>query len=108
MLMLRLCVFIRTRKDTVLPLLWPIRATDGTEIREVYIRKNTLVYASILGANRSKSIWGEDADEWKPERWLKPLPKSVSEAHLPGVYSQMYVYPMMRSLSDLNTCVFTG
>lgn len=65
-------------------------STDGnTEIREIYLKKDTTVYVSIIGANRNKAIWGEDADDWKPERWLKPLPKSVDYAHLPGVYSQM-------------------
>jgi cytochrome P450 len=27
--------------------------------------------------------------EYKPERWLSPLPDSVADAALPGVYSQM-------------------
>ncbi|EJC99710.1 cytochrome P450 [Fomitiporia mediterranea MF3/22] len=81
-----------TRKDTVLPLLWPIVTTDGKEVKEIHIKKDTHIYISILGANRSKVIWGEDADEWKPERWLKPLPKSVYDASLPGVYSQMMTF----------------
>ena len=34
---------------------------------------------------------GEDADEWKPERWLKPLPAVLEEARLPGVYSNLCV-----------------
>lgn len=67
-------------------------ALDGkTEIREIQVPKGTGVIVSILGANLCKAIWGDDAEEWKPERWLKPLPESVAEAHLPGVYSQMSV-----------------
>ena len=81
---------LRTRKDIVLPLLWPIKAADGkTEITEIPLKENTSVIISIIGANRCKAIWGEDADQWNPDRWLKPLPGSVSKAHLPGVYSQM-------------------
>jgi hypothetical protein len=34
-----------------------------------------------------REIWGEDAEEFKPERWLSALPQSVSEAKLPGIYS---------------------
>ena len=79
-----------TNKDTVLPLHWPIKCTDGKkEVKEIYLKKGTTVHINILGANLSKAIWGEDAEEWKPERWLKPLPKSVEECHAPGVYSQM-------------------
>ncbi len=63
---------------------------DGkTEITEIPLKKNTTVFISILGANLSAEVWGEDAEEWKPERWLGQLPESVAEAHLPGVYSSM-------------------
>lgn len=82
--------FLRTRQDVIMPLAYPIIATDGkTQLSEIPIKKGTDVIISIIGANRSKRIWGEDAEEWKPERWLKPLPESVSQAHLPGVYSSM-------------------
>ncbi|KAI5123123.1 hypothetical protein M0805_001478 [Coniferiporia weirii] len=80
-------------KDTVLPLKWPVKAVNGkTEIREIMIPKGTGIIVPISGANLSKAIWGEDAEEWKPERWLKPLPESVSDAHLPGVYSQLMTF----------------
>ena len=75
-----------------MPLAWPILGTDGkTGIKEIPVKKNTNVIVSIIGANRSKRIWGEDAEEWKPERWLFPLPESVAKAHMPGVYASMYV-----------------
>ncbi|KAI5121458.1 hypothetical protein M0805_009566 [Coniferiporia weirii] len=77
-------------KDAVVPLEWPIKSTDGkTEITEIMVPKNTGIVISILSANLSTKIWGDDAEEWKPERWLKPLAESVAEAHLPGIYSQM-------------------
>lgn len=73
-----------------MPLLWPIKSADGkSTIKEVPIKKNTNVIMSILGANRNTEIWGPDAEEWKPERWLKPLPESVSKAHMPGIYASM-------------------
>ena len=75
-----------------MPLQNPIKAVDGkTEITEIPIKKNTNVIISVLGANLSTEIWGEDAEEWKPERWLNRSPDSVASAHLPGVYSSMYV-----------------
>jgi len=82
-----------TRRDIVLPLLWPIKSADGkSTITEVPVKNNTNVIISILGANRSTEIWGPDAEEWKPERWLKPLPESVSKAHMPGVYASMMTF----------------
>ena len=83
-------LILRALKDTVIPLQFPIRSRDGSsEIDEVFVPKGTEIYISILAANRSKRIWGEDAEEWKPSRWLEALPKSISDAHLPGVYSPM-------------------
>ncbi|KAL5486054.1 hypothetical protein ACEPAI_7098 [Sanghuangporus weigelae] len=81
------------RKDIILPLAWPILGVDGkTEISEIPIKANTNVVVSIIGANRSKRIWGDDAEEWKPERWLEPLPESVAKAHMPGVYASMMTF----------------
>ncbi|KAI0039847.1 hypothetical protein FA95DRAFT_1503644, partial [Auriscalpium vulgare] len=38
------------------------------------------------------AIWGPDAEEWKPERWLAPLPKTVEEARIPGIYSNTMTF----------------
>ena len=85
-------VICRARADTVLPLEWPILAKDGkTQIKEIAIKKGQKVTASIYAANRCKEIWGEDAEEWKPERWLSPLPPMLEEARIPGVYAHLYV-----------------
>ncbi|KLO13021.1 cytochrome P450 [Schizopora paradoxa] len=81
------------RKDISLPLMWPITSADGkSAISEVPVKKNTNVIMSILGANLHKEIWGPDAEEWKPERWLEPLPESVGKAHMPGVYASMMTF----------------
>ena len=73
----------------VLPVLYPLKTTDGNVLHEVSVPKSTEIIVSIIGTNHNKEIWGEDADEWKPDRWLKPLPESVSHAHLPAVYSSL-------------------
>ena len=79
----------RAFQDTVLPLSKPMRGSDGSILESVVIPKGTNVLVGVRACNRNKSLWGEDADEWKPERWLNPLPQSVADAKLPGVYSSM-------------------
>ncbi|KAI0628906.1 cytochrome P450 [Trametes polyzona] len=79
--------FRETRKDIVLPLSEPITGVDGTSVREILVPKDTTVIVGIYSSNRNKAIWGEDALEWKPERWLADLPETVSEAKIPGIYS---------------------
>ena len=82
----------------MLPLGTPITGDNGQPISEVFIPRNTDVICSIIGVNRDPAIWGPDATTWRPERWLEPLPPSVSDARLPGVYSNMCVM-LFRSLS---------
>ena len=62
---------------------------DGKPISEVHLKNNTRVIISIVAANTSEAVWGEDADEWKPERWIGKSPDEVSKTKLPGVYSSM-------------------
>ena len=80
---------LRARKDVVLPFSEPIEGLDGTMMNEVVVPKNTLVFVAIRSCNRNKAIWGDDAEEWKPERWLSPMPSAVKEASVPGVYANL-------------------
>ncbi|KAG1842383.1 cytochrome P450 [Suillus subalutaceus] len=68
----------RTATDNIiLPFSRPIKGNDGIYMREVLVPKNTNI------------IVGDDALQWKPERWLSPLPQSVIDAEIPGVYSHL-------------------
>ena len=80
---------VDTGKDMVMPLSTPIRGNDGTTMNEIPVPKGTGIIIGILACNRNAEIWGPDAAEWKPERWLKPLPEAVTNAHVPGVYSHL-------------------
>ncbi|KAI0631208.1 cytochrome P450 [Trametes polyzona] len=59
-------------RDTVLPLHSPIRSSTGELLSSVPVQKGTNVIVSILGSNRNQDVWGADAHEWRPERWLTP------------------------------------
>ncbi|KAH0833223.1 cytochrome P450 [Lanmaoa asiatica] len=65
------------REDTVLPLYRPIKAVSGEMLSEIAIPKGTTLIMSLLAANHNKDIWGEDALEWRPERWLNAAGKRV-------------------------------
>ncbi|KAF9261492.1 cytochrome P450 [Marasmius fiardii PR-910] len=78
-------------KDAILPLSTPVTCTDGSVVNEIFIPRNTDLLISIVNLNRNKAIWGEDADEWKPER-LSPLPQVLVDAKIPGVYSHLMTF----------------
>ncbi|KAI0350833.1 cytochrome P450 [Trametes cingulata] len=92
--------FRGTMKDAVLPLSEPIHATDGTVLRELVVPRGTNIFVGIMACNRNKALWGEDAYEWKPERWLKPLPEAIEKASVPGVYAHMMTF-----LGGIRSCI---
>ncbi|GAB1525223.1 hypothetical protein RhiTH_008380 [Rhizoctonia solani] len=78
-------------KDWNLPLRYPIKSKDGkTMISNLHIKKGTHLYLSLGSVNRDKQTWGDDADQFKPARWLTPLPGSVADSKIPGVYSNIF------------------
>nr|AVZ23830.1 cytochrome P450 [Thanatephorus cucumeris] len=80
-------------KDWNLPLRYPIKSKDGkTMISNLHVRKGTHLYLSLGSVNRDKQTWGDDASHFKPTRWLTPLPGSVAESKIPGVYSNMMTF----------------
>ncbi|KAJ4481154.1 cytochrome P450 [Lentinula aciculospora] len=78
--------------DTIVPLSLPVRSINGNEVTEIFIPKGTLVVISILNANRDPELWGPDVLEWKPERWLSPLPEAIMNSKMPGVYSHLMTF----------------
>jgi cytochrome P450 len=76
----------RTLQDTVLPLRTPIISRNGKDIHEVILKRNTFITANLVAINRNPEIWGEDAEEWKPERWLGKKPEDVANVRIPGTY----------------------
>ncbi|KAG7087217.1 hypothetical protein E1B28_013198 [Marasmius oreades] len=81
-----------TREDTVLRLGKMIRLADGNSTDQIQIPRGTDVHVNLSKVNANPDLWGEDADEWKPERWLSPLPASVTGARIGGVYSHLLTF----------------
>ncbi|KAF7294088.1 Cytochrome P450 [Mycena kentingensis (nom. inval.)] len=60
----------QAREDCVLPLSAPLNTNAGGTTREVLVRKGQVVYVAAASYQRIKSIWGKDADVFRPHRWL--------------------------------------
>ncbi|EPQ57612.1 cytochrome P450 [Gloeophyllum trabeum ATCC 11539] len=88
------------RQDTTLPLAHPPPARP--ELAAIPVPAGTNVIMSLLCANHNKAVWGADADEWRPGRWLTekgervPLSdvqeESESGERYPGVYASMMTF----------------
>ena len=85
--------FHSTTKATILPLHFPVRSRSGALTSAVALPRGTHAIISILAANRHRGMWGADANEWRPERWLSSPTASVpgvkDDIRYPGVYSNM-------------------
>ncbi|KAG1729809.1 cytochrome P450 [Suillus lakei] len=56
--------------DDVIPLSEPVRTESGKTTDSISVAKGTLIMISGAAINRSSAIWGPDAKESKPDRWL--------------------------------------
>ncbi|KAH7873382.1 cytochrome P450 [Lentinula edodes] len=82
----------KSTEDAIVPLSRPVRDADGNEVTEIFLPKATTVMISIMNANRDPKLWGPDVLEWKPERWLSPLPEAIMNSKMPGVYSHLMTF----------------
>ncbi|KAJ2921086.1 hypothetical protein H1R20_g16010, partial [Candolleomyces eurysporus] len=56
--------------DDVIPLSDPITTVDGVVTSQITIAKGTVVNCPVAYLNQAEEVWGPDAKEFKPERWL--------------------------------------
>ncbi|KAF8897018.1 cytochrome P450 [Mucidula mucida] len=76
--------------DEVLPLLDPITTDTGEVLTELPIPKGTKIITSIAAYNRHKTIFGDDAHVFNPDRWLRnDLPKNSVPL---GVYGNLFTF----------------
>ncbi|KAH9941830.1 cytochrome P450 [Epithele typhae] len=79
-------------QDTVIPFSAPVRTRDGREITEIAAPRGTIALMHYQASNTDAALWGPDAREWKPERWLAPLPAGLEDARIPGVYAHLMTF----------------
>ncbi|KAI0689235.1 cytochrome P450 [Cytidiella melzeri] len=79
-------------QDVILPLSNPITGIDGRTMNQIVVPNGTFIMVATRACNRNKALWGDDAHQWKPERWLSPLPETILKAKIPGVYSHQMTF----------------
>ncbi|KIM65582.1 hypothetical protein SCLCIDRAFT_22490 [Scleroderma citrinum Foug A] len=89
-------------EDDIILLSEPVRTRSGDLVDNIFIAKGTRIGISISCMNCSTLIWGPDAKEFRPERWLEKdgLPKKAQE---------IYGYRHLLTFSDgPRACLGTG
>ncbi|KAF7364385.1 hypothetical protein MSAN_01099200 [Mycena sanguinolenta] len=76
-------------QDDIMPLAKPYIDPRGNSHDSLPIPKGQRIHIPILAINTDKEIWGEDASDFRPERWEK-VPDSVSA--IPGVWANLLTF----------------
>ncbi|KIY63098.1 cytochrome P450 [Cylindrobasidium torrendii FP15055 ss-10] len=64
-------LFRKAAQDDIIPLAEPVVTSTGVLTKEIPVLKGQHVHIAIHAYNRNTSVWGEDADIWRAERWLE-------------------------------------
>ncbi|EJU05909.1 cytochrome P450 [Dacryopinax primogenitus] len=70
-----------------IPVSRPYVDTNGKERTTISVKKGDGIFIPIRVVNRSTSLWGPDAGEFRPERWLREVPDAAN--HIPGVWAHV-------------------
>lgn len=76
-------------KDDLIPLEKPYKDKNGILRHEIPISKGDSIFIPILALNVHKDIWGDDALEFRPDRWAEQ-PEKIHD--FPGIYANMLTF----------------
>ncbi|THV07086.1 cytochrome P450 [Dendrothele bispora CBS 962.96] len=79
-----------TDRDDVIPLSEPVISASGEKLTQIPVKKGQRVFIDILSYNCLNSVWGEDANKWNPERFLKS--NALQQMTSLGVYSNLLTF----------------
>ncbi|KAE9411101.1 cytochrome P450 [Gymnopus androsaceus JB14] len=78
-------LFRQAASDDSIPLEFPIITESGEEISQIPVSKGQRIVLSIGVYNRLTQVWGDDANEWNPERFIIDSKKKTAL----GVYANL-------------------
>ena len=106
-LALRLCPVLSSfsreaRQDTILP---RGGGPDGTS--PIMVTSGLIIAFSVAAMHRRKDLWGEDADEFRPERWINEKPSWVSHVFSLSCFSKLrknfsFRIPQFSNITGIN------
>ncbi|KAH7096526.1 cytochrome P450 [Auriculariales sp. MPI-PUGE-AT-0066] len=75
--------------DDVIPLSQPVTLKNGDVVTQIEISKGDMVNIPIHLVNRDDSVWGRDANQFRPERWSE-IPARAST--IPGIAPNLLTF----------------
>ncbi|OCH85106.1 PAH-inducible cytochrome P450 monooxygenase PC-PAH 1 [Obba rivulosa] len=75
-------------RDDIIPLSKPVVSATGELVSEIPISSGQYISASICGYNRLEEVWGDDANEFNPARFLESKEGQVTV----GVFANLMTF----------------
>ena len=82
----RISIPSQTQEDDTIPLAHPTRTASGDFTDTIFVPKGTIIRIPVVGVHRSEALWGADAAQFNPKRWLN-VPDDAAgarSAEIPG------------------------
>ncbi|KAJ7292658.1 cytochrome P450 [Mycena rebaudengoi] len=76
-------------RDAVIPLEYAVTTPAGARISQLPVQKGQFIAVAVAAYQRLEAIWGADADEFKPSRWLSGNP---SKGQSLGPYANLLAF----------------
>jgi len=76
-------------KDDMIPVAEPYTDRKGVTHSAIRVQAGDGIFIPIMAINRAKAIWGEDAQEFNPDRWSH-IPEAAHS--IPGVWGNMLTF----------------
>lgn len=74
--------------DDAIPLGFPVQGSDGSVLSEIVIPKGQAILIDIASYNRLPQLWGADAHQWNPYRFLQGIGLEAKSSSV-GVYANL-------------------
>ena len=58
-------------EDDTIPLKFPVKTPSGETITSIPVKAGQTIYIPVAAVDQLKCVWGEDANVWRPERWIE-------------------------------------
>jgi len=85
-------------RDDVIPLAIPQKTKTGETINSIPVSRGQRIMLSFIAYHRLKEVWGSDADQWRPERFIEGINGPVKATV--GVMSNLVSFS-----SGLRSCI---
>ncbi|CCM00620.1 uncharacterized protein FIBRA_02656 [Fibroporia radiculosa] len=104
--------------DDAIPVAQPFRDRYGGKCTAIHVHQGDIITIPIQALNKSKHVWGEDADVFRPERWMDETDRDVpfqdhdgkpgrgqKSAGAPGLWGNMLTFGNGNSINGNRSCI---